>query len=60
MSEMCSVCAAADSCPYFGQDSYYWNERGEDRCDEIIASVLDKSRWEYLYAWMDYIKEDDN
>lgn len=57
MNEMCSVCMAANYCPYFGQDSYYWNECGEDRCDEIIEAAIDKTRMEYLDAWMDYIKE---
>lgn len=57
MSEMCSVCLAADRCPYYGQDSYYWNECGDRRCDEIIETVLEKTKREYYDAWISYTSE---
>ena len=59
MTEMCSVCPAAERCPYFGQDSYYWNQRGEDRCDEIISEAINRTRKEFYAAWLEYINDDD-
>lgn len=59
MPDMCSTCIAADHCPYYGQDSYYWNERGDCRCDEILADAIEESRREYFDAWSDYIKEEE-
>ena len=59
MNEYCSVCPAAERCPYFGDDSYHWNDKAEDRCDRIIEDMINKSRKEYYHAWMEYIREDD-
>ena len=57
LSEMCVTCAAANSCPYFGQDGYYWNGRGDDRCSEILEKLVDKSKREFMEAWYIYANE---
>lgn len=57
LAEMCSVCPAAERCPYYGHDVYNWNMRSDERCDEIIESVIEKQRKDFYSAWMDYASE---
>lgn len=53
MNSVCAVCAASDSCPYYGAH----DEGNFEQCDEILAILVEDGRSEYRKAWEAYIKK---
>lgn len=53
MSSICNMCVMGEACPHFGK----YDEEHFERCDERLAGAVEKGRYEYRKAWMEYIKE---
>lgn len=53
MDNICAVCAAGEYCQRYG----VCDESNYERCDKVLAMLIEDERSEYRKAWIEYIKK---